>query len=155
MFGYDFSIKQSKIDFSMNYDNSYIKNVTHIAPLIWGEHCVECGVPDCYKSCSLYLRRADRRCKRFANGIEKIRGYDGLYSNVVKIDFMKWSKLGCILLPNCLSRNTILIQNKIFSFITICAKIISSLITIGFFKRMSYYLKEFITRLEGKGYNFH
>jgi FkbH-like protein len=154
MFGYDFSTKQGKIDFSLNYDNSYIKNITHIAPLMWGEHCVECGVPDCYKSCSLYSRRSDGQCKRFSNGIERIDRYDGLYSNIIKIDFMKWSKLGCVLLPNCLSKNNILIQDKIFLFITTCVKIVSTLIPIGFFKKMSYYYKEFISRLEGKGCNF-
>lgn len=40
-----------------------------VAPLSWGEHCVECAIPHCYTSCDLYRARPDGKCRRFTFGI--------------------------------------------------------------------------------------
>jgi FkbH-like protein len=78
----------------------------------------------------------------------------GLYSYAVKIECLRWGKLGAVLLPNCLPKQKILRQNRWFDYITSFVKAISSIVPIGFFKKMDYYLKEFITRTEGKGNNY-
>ncbi|MDR0603647.1 MAG: HAD-IIIC family phosphatase [Bacteroidales bacterium] len=155
MFGLTYSTKQSQPDtFLEMYDDSYLQNITHISPMMWGEHCVECGEPQCYKTCSLYSKRIDGRCKRFRNGIEKIQKSSGLYSYAVKIECLRWGKLGAVLLPNCLPKQKILRQNYWFDYITSFVKAISSIVPISFFKKMDYYLKEFITRTEGMGKNY-
>lgn len=41
--------------------------------LNWGEHCVECAFPACYKTCNLYRSRRDGRCRRFRFGIQRNR----------------------------------------------------------------------------------
>jgi FkbH-like protein len=139
--------------FDTGYSDSYIQRVTHIAPLMWGEHCVECGMPVCYKTCLLYVNRGDGSCKRFRNGIEKLDKISGLYSYAVKIECMKWGKIGAVLLPNCLSKSRILRQNRFFNFITDITKFFTKIIPAGFFKCMDYYFKEFVTRTEGSGSN--
>jgi FkbH-like protein len=155
MFGFDFSENKKESDKPViNYNGSFIENITHIAPLMWGEHCVECGVPYCYKSCQLYRKRIDRRCKRFANGIERLENYGGLYDCAAKIEFLKWAKLEAIILPNCLNKNKILRQEIFFYRVTKWAKFIANLIPFWLIKRMSYWYKEFVTRCEGKGDNF-
>jgi FkbH-like protein len=155
MFDFTHTKKHLKQDLSfIAYDTSYIQNITHITPLIWGEHCVECGVPACYKTCTLFSDRGDRRCKRFGNGIEQIEESDGLYSYAVKVECYKWGKLGAVLLPNCLSKKRVLRQNLLFLFLDSAIKWITGVIPIPFFKQFNYYLKEFITRFEGKGINY-
>src|SRR5262245_18109975 len=37
----------------------------------WEEHCVECSAPQCFSTCSLYAKRADLMCARFAGGIRR------------------------------------------------------------------------------------
>lgn len=63
-----------------------------IVPLMWREHCLECAMPLCYKTCALYFPRMDKRCLKFENGIvpveygeEAIRG--------AEIHFRRWAKL--------------------------------------------------------------
>lgn len=59
----------------------------------WREHCVECAVPECYSTCSLYRRRTDGRCQRFAYGIRRNRQFSGHYSFGADITFRRWAKL--------------------------------------------------------------
>src|ERR1039457_4523721 len=61
--------------------------------LSWTEHCIECAVPDCYALCSLYVRRRDRKCARFKNGISPNPLYPGLFSFGAEIEFRRWGKL--------------------------------------------------------------
>jgi len=152
MFGSDFSKKTvNTAELPIEYDESYSNSVTHIAPLMWGEHCVECGVPACYKTCGLYERRIDGACRRFVNGIETMKGYGGLYSYMVKVEMMKWAKLGAVLLPHCLPKNKVLRQSRYFDCLTSFVQLCTALVPCSLFSRASYYLKEFITRMEGKG----
>lgn len=61
--------------------------------LLWGEHCIECAAPACYRTCDLYLARPDTRCRRFEFGAypnEAIRGSRGPGAEIV---FRKWGKL--------------------------------------------------------------
>ncbi len=45
------------------------RRIRSFALLNWGEHCVECAFPACYKTCEMYRPRADGRCRRFQFGI--------------------------------------------------------------------------------------
>jgi FkbH-like protein len=61
--------------------------------LLWGEHCIECAAPECYKTCDLYEPRPDLRCRRFEFGAApdaEIRGSRGAGAEIV---FRKWAKL--------------------------------------------------------------
>ena len=54
--------------------------------ITWEEHCIECGQPYCFKTCKMYERAFDGKCKRFRNGIVKTPlGYS--------VEFKKWGKL--------------------------------------------------------------
>ena len=47
----------------------------------WEDHCVECGEPECFKTCPKFRRGAHGRCERVL-----MRGEDG-------IKFLEWGKL--------------------------------------------------------------
>jgi len=61
--------------------------------LSWNEHCIECAVPECYSLCPLYVRRRDRKCARFENGIFPNPQYPGLFSYGAEVKFRRWGKL--------------------------------------------------------------
>lgn len=67
--------------------------VSHIAPLMWGEHCVECSAPQCYHQCPLYKEREDGRCQLFTTGIIKRYELQGILGYGVEITFRRWGKL--------------------------------------------------------------
>lgn len=54
--------------------------------IVWEEHCVECGQPYCFKTCEMYERSFDGKCRRFKNGIVPVK--DGYIC-----EFKKWGKL--------------------------------------------------------------
>ena len=62
--------------------------------LSWKEHCTECAMPECYRSCALYeARPRDRKCRRFVKGMVRINHPDGLIPYILKIQFKRWGKL--------------------------------------------------------------
>lgn len=62
-----------------------------IAP--WEEHCTECAMPACYRTCDLYEARPDGKCRRFVNGIEifPLDAHPQRY--LAKIRFKRWGQL--------------------------------------------------------------
>lgn len=58
--------------------------------IIWEEHCVECGQPECFKTCRMYERSFDGKCKRFESGIVPFK-VDGHLMH--GCSFRKWAKL--------------------------------------------------------------
>lgn len=58
----------------------------------WSEHCTECAMPSCFKTCDLYVPRLDSKCGRFTKGIERIGGLDQNLE-ILKIGFKKWAVL--------------------------------------------------------------
>lgn len=68
-------------------------NIDYTYLLHWGEHCVECAIPDCYKVCSLYEARKDKKCARFKYGIYSNPKFHGLYRYGADISFKRWAKL--------------------------------------------------------------
>lgn len=61
--------------------------------LHWQEHCLECAVPDCYRTCSLYVERADQKCARLRDGIVPNYQYDGPLGYGAEVSFRRWGKL--------------------------------------------------------------
>lgn len=94
MFAKEWGLKRAAMEKLEQYKlpdyKTYIKKV---APLMWGEHCVECAVPECYHHCSLYQEREDGRCKLFNYGIVKRKECRGLLGYGVEVSFRKWGKL--------------------------------------------------------------
>ena len=61
--------------------------------LCWEEHCVECSVPHCYATCSLFVARPDKKCARFVYGIQPNAQAEGLFGFGADIRFRRWAKL--------------------------------------------------------------
>jgi len=114
-------------NFKSKLSNSSIGNV---ALLDWQEHCLECAVPECYSSCSIYKPREDKKCARFKYGIYPNYNFEGTLGYGADIRFQKWGKLeaSMLLIPiktrtesilentqNAIYRMALLIQ-KLFNF---------------------------------------
>jgi FkbH-like protein len=69
------------------------RDIARMSLLVWGEHCIECAAPACFKTCDLYDRRPDRRCRRFAFGIYRNRNFPCLRGYGAEVVFKKWGKL--------------------------------------------------------------
>ncbi|AUP80291.1 HAD-IIIC family phosphatase [Flavivirga eckloniae] len=63
--------------------------------LHWTEHCTECAMPTCFKTCDLYSPRVDGKCQRFVEGIERLDQPKEIHttSQILKIQFKKWGVL--------------------------------------------------------------
>jgi len=72
---------------------SYFEDIALFSLLQWEEHCTECAMPTCYKTCDLYKPRKDGKCRRFAHGMSPITGIRGRALPIVKIDFKRWGAL--------------------------------------------------------------
>lgn len=60
-----------------------------IGVLTWEEHCVECGQPECFKTCKFFDRSYDGKCRRFDYGI--------VYEHGLHIcTFRPWGKLEAV-----------------------------------------------------------
>jgi FkbH-like protein len=75
---------------SSNLEKSAVRRA---ALLEWREHCLECAIPVCFTSCSLYVPRADKLCSRFVYGIYPNPGFQGLFDFGADIRFRRWGKL--------------------------------------------------------------
>ena len=67
--------------------------ISAVALLLWEEHCLECAIPHCYTTCSLYVPRRDTKCARFTYGITPNPGARGLFGYGADITFRRWGKL--------------------------------------------------------------
>lgn len=67
-----------------------IDGKTKVGAIVWEEHCVECGQPECFRMCKNYERSFDGKCKRFESGIVPFT-IDGHL--VYGCSFRKWAKL--------------------------------------------------------------
>jgi len=68
-------------------------SVSHAGLLCWEEHCVECSMPQCYSTCSLFVARPDQKCARFVYGIVPNHEVSGLFRYGADIRFRRWAKL--------------------------------------------------------------
>jgi len=148
MFGLEWSKRSfgEKVINKVKYDKSVIDNITRVSPLMWGEHCIECAIPECYKTCTKFDSRKDGRCKRFNNGIEKVENSYGLWRYTVKVSFREWGKLEAMLLPHTIPIAKAIKLNNIFDKTTNIAKVMPTYYAL----RVNYLYKEYITRKMGK-----
>ncbi len=70
-----------------------LADVAALSFMWWSEHCVECADPDCYTTCDLYQPRSDGRCRRFAYGLYRNRGFPSLRGYGAEAVFKTWAKL--------------------------------------------------------------
>lgn len=118
MFSYIWS-DNSKQGTVSSYNTQYI--VKGVVPVLWLEHCQECAVPYCYKSCGMYEDRGDGRCRRFNNGTSL---YKSQYSSTLgaTVEFRRWAKLEAVVrtnkcvLPKSISRSELRF-NKLASIV--------------------------------------
>lgn len=92
------------------YHNESIK-IDRIVPLMWREHCLECAMPLCYKTCDLYFPRMDKRCLRFQYGIVPVE-YAGNGIRGAEISFRRWAKLQTNLTNNIVGIPVVQYVNK-------------------------------------------
>ena len=59
-----------------------------VAACFWEEHCIECGEPECYRSCAKYVQGIGGRCRRFAGGLKETILCEG-----VEATFLPWGKM--------------------------------------------------------------
>ena len=71
-------------------------DVTHTSFLAWAEHCTECAVPACYRTCDLYDDRGDGHCRRFRYGVYRNEAFKGLHGYGAEISFKRWAKLDAV-----------------------------------------------------------
>ncbi len=69
--------------------------------LNWGEHCIECAVPECYKTCSIFQDRGDGNCRRFSYGIAFHKQFQGLFKFGADVRFKRWAKMEAFVSPYC------------------------------------------------------
>ena len=147
MFGFEFST-QSRYD-SFKYDiNEAIpaNSIEYLAPLVWQEHCVECGMPECYKTCARYQPRSDGRCILFKKGIVRVKNPNAILGQNAVIEMREWGKLGTFFFHSAYSYSFISKVNGVYVFL---AKL-SQLLKNGKIRRFCYYIKEYISRKIGR-----
>ena len=147
MFGYEFSDKKSNKPFP-EYDSTQAissENIERVVPLVWQEHCVECGMPECYKTCQRYQKRCDGRCKLFKNGIEYTRNPKAIFKQNAIIEMREWGKLQTFFFPAVYSYNTAKLINNFYILLAKFAQFGKT----GNMRRLFYYAKEFFSRKIG------
>jgi len=92
MFELTWSNRNPKVSFIDDLDRKIVE-VDRAAILLWEEHCMECSPPACYDSCVLYVKRKDKKCARFENGIVANFDFRGLDGFGAEIRFRRWAKL--------------------------------------------------------------
>lgn len=106
------------------YDREYLHDqqqseIKLVSRLYWQEHCVECALPDCYKTCTLYSPRRDGNCERFSYGISPDYRISGTQNFCADIHFKKWAKLEAFWpsRPSMVSQKRNLIESRAISII--------------------------------------
>ncbi len=70
-----------------------LSGIAAMSLLFWGEHCIECAAPACFKTCDLYEPRSDGRCRRFIQGQVRNPSFASARGYGVEVAFKKWGKL--------------------------------------------------------------
>lgn len=70
-----------------------VSGIESLSLLVWGEHCIECSAPACFRTCDLYEPRPDGLCRRFAYGVFRNPAFPSLRGYGAEIAFKKWAKL--------------------------------------------------------------
>ncbi|MGA1978279.1 MAG: HAD-IIIC family phosphatase [Bacteroidales bacterium] len=87
---YNKTVRENLPDEILNQFINTLNSINSRSILHWTEHCTECSMPACFKTCDFYSPRIDGKCQRFVNGIEKM-AIDSVPSiSLLKIYFKKW-----------------------------------------------------------------
>jgi len=97
------------------YKSQY--KVKGVLPLFLMEHCVECAMPLCYKTCSMYENRRDNRCRRFDFGQQRVKFNDSMLDGAT-VSFRRWAKLSSYI-PHQLEAVDVETMNKLEKFINV------------------------------------
>lgn len=95
MFSYIWNIGETVIPDKFDKASPNSK-VSHVVPMLWREHCMECSMPLCYATCPLYKKRMDGRCQRFAKGVTPVV-FENYPIKGARIEFCRWAKLQAFL----------------------------------------------------------
>lgn len=147
MFGFEFSEKHPHYTFPSYCAKDAILSdkITEMVPLVWQEHCVECGMPACYSTCPRYQKRSDGRCLLFKHGIERVKNPEAILGQNAVIEMRQWAKLETFFFPNRLTYKSAKKLNGFFVFLAN----IGRWSNCGKIRRLCYYGKEFISRKVG------
>ena len=77
----------------------------------WGEHCIECGVPYCYKSCNKFSPTPTGWCRRFKDGIVRCSLKSG--GKAYSVQLLPWGRIGIHVQGKMISRRVL----KMFYFL--------------------------------------
>lgn len=149
MFGFEFSDKKLSKPFP-EYDLAKAippESIERIVPLVWQEHCLECGMPLCYKTCIRYQKRSDGRCRLFKNGIERKKNPHAILGQNAIIEMREWGKLQTFFFPAVYSYKTAKAINSLYVVLAKLAQIAKK----GMRRRFFYYVKEYCSRKIGYG----
>ena len=69
------------------------RKIVGIAPILWAEHCLECGAPLCYSTCPKFRKRKDGRCQLFEKSICRLNDNQSIYGESINVIFEGWAKL--------------------------------------------------------------
>lgn len=147
MYGFEFADKKGHHFFPQYDIDKAIKPeaISSIAPLVWQEHCVECAMPACYRTCVHYKPRSDGRCKLFKYGIERVKNKDAILNQNVVIDMNEWAKIETFWFTSGIPYGECSKINNRVVFLGIAAQVLK----IGKFRRFCYCIKEYYTRKIG------
>lgn len=67
-------------------------NYDYVEADFWGEHCIECGVPHCYKSCAKFMPTPTGWCRRFKDGIVRCSLKNG--GKAYGVHLLPWGRIG-------------------------------------------------------------
>ena len=147
MFAYEWGTK-TKVKKEKRFND-----IKKVSSMVWAEHCIECAVPQCFRTCAKYRKRKDGKCRLFKDGINKIAG-DGLGGYSAKITFEGWSKLEATLRPKQHSKFTIKFFESLASFIMGFSKVLSLIFErkrkIWSITSFAYKIREFISLILNK-----
>ncbi len=147
MFGFEFADRKKHCSFP-TYDSSlavHPSEIKNISPLVWQEHCVECAMPACYKTCVHYKHRSDGRCQLFKYGIERFENPQAILGQNVVIIMNEWAKLETFFFTAGFTYKKLCNINRIVNGLGEIAQILK----IGKLRRFSYYIKEYVIRKIG------
>lgn len=147
MFGFEFANKKKHHRFP-TYDNELAikpEAIQKIAPLVWQEHCVECAMPACYKTCAHYKPRSDGRCRLFKYGIELFDNPHAILNQNVVIDMNEWAKLETFWFTSGMYYDEIQKTDHRVKSLGRMAQTLKN----GKLRRLCYYIKEYYTRKIG------
>ena len=146
MFGFEFSTQTRHDLFKYDINEAIpADSIENIIPLVWQEHCVECGMPECYQTCTRYQRRSDGRCKLFQKGIVRVKNPNAILGQNVIIEMREWGKLETFFFHSVYSYEFVKKVNNVYVFLAKLAQLIKN----GKFRRFCYYIKEYFSRKMG------